>query len=350
MNLFLPVYKRLEEDVLRIAENVFFDDRQLGVYSLSIGDLLIRCVIEVEAISKEIYLSLGGVEHPVDKNGNQRDLYFDTDCIRLLVDAWKIDKKKLQITNSNMYFGSERSVLTPLHKAHKRGTSSSRWQQAYQAFKHYRTRSIEKATIENLLNALGALYILNLYYSDESFWEETIIKGRRKYTVDSKIFSPFICDATHIHMSPEMGDNNMDAFADPTLEESIYILKNTDDAYRAIHKDFCKFNTNVVVKVQMSEEYQGYLKNHPEEEKTDIYSICQKLGINYMILFNREAKTIGNTLQRLKEKEVILNKNSNIYPTLSYADFLNSDEGQKYMKDTIDSYCGKTVTLPKSNK
>ena len=125
------------------------------------------------------------------------------------MDTWRINKKKVQITNPNMYFSSEKSVLTPLHKAHKRGTSSSRWQQAYQAVKHYRTKSIEKATIDNLLNALGALYVLNLYYADESFWSETVIKDRREYTVESKIFTPFIADATHFEMSPAMGDNKM---------------------------------------------------------------------------------------------------------------------------------------------
>ena len=240
MNLFLPVYKRLEEDVLRLADNIFFDDKQLNTYSLTIGDLLIRCVIEIEAISKELYLSLGGVEHPRDSNGKLRDLYFDTDCIKLFVDAWGIDKKKVQITNPNMYFSPEKSILIPLHKSHKRGTSSSRWQQAYQAFKHYRTRSIQKATIENLLNALGALYILNLYYADENFWAETVIKGRREYTIDSKIFTPFVADATHFHMSPYMGDTEMDEIRNPSLEESVFILKNTEESFRAIQKVFCK--------------------------------------------------------------------------------------------------------------
>ncbi|MCR5221241.1 MAG: hypothetical protein K6D90_00020, partial [Lachnospiraceae bacterium] len=265
MNLFLPVYKRIEEDVIKLADTIFFDDKQLSVYSLTIGDLLIRTVIEVEAISKELYLTLGGAEHPVDANGNPRDLYFDTDCIKLLVDTWKINTKKVQITNPNMYFSSDKSILTPLHKAHKRGTSSSRWQQAYQAVKHYRIRSIENATIYNLLNALGALYILNLYYADESFWAETAIKGRREYTVESKIFTPFIADATHFEMSPAMGDSKMDSINNPTLEESIYILKNTEDAFRYIHKSLCKVNTTIVVKVQMTEAYKEYIKDHPED-------------------------------------------------------------------------------------
>ena len=251
MNLFLPVYKRIEEDVLKVADVVFFDDDQLNTYSLTIGDLIVRCVIEVEAISKELYLRLGGDEEPIDNGGNKRDLYFDTDCIKLLVDKWKVDKKKLQITNANMYFSSDKSVITPLHKAHKRGTSSSKWQQAYQAVKHYRTKSIKRATVNNLLNALGALYILNLYYADEKYWMESVIKDRREYTVDSKIFTPFICDATHISMSSEMGDDTMQPIENPSLEESVYVIKFTDDVYRAVHKDFCKYNLNIIAKVRI---------------------------------------------------------------------------------------------------
>ena len=97
MNLFWPVYKRIEDEVLNVANTVLFDDNQLDVYSLTIGDLLIRCVVEVEAISKELYFRLGGNPNPVDKDGNNRDLHFDTDCIKLLVDTWTLNKKKLQI-------------------------------------------------------------------------------------------------------------------------------------------------------------------------------------------------------------------------------------------------------------
>jgi hypothetical protein len=347
MNLFLPVYKRIEEDVVKLTETIFFDDKQLTVYSLAIGDLLIRCVIEVEAISKELYLRLGGVEKPLDDDGNERDLYFDTDCINLLVDTWGIDKKKLQITNPNMYFSQEKAVLTPLHKSHKRGTSSSQWQQAYQAVKHYRTRSVKKATIENLLNALGALYILNLYYDDESFWVETPIKDRREYTIDSKIFTPFICDATHISMSPEMGDDSMRPIEDPTAEESIYVLKLTEEVYRAIHADFCKYHFNIFTKVQLSEEYKEYIKEHPEEEMHSIDKICEDLGVNYISFLTQETRIVGGAINRFCEKEAVLVKGNGIYPTLTYNEFLDSEDGKKYMEELIVSLQGKKIVLPK---
>lgn len=337
MNLFWPVYRRLEENVIKLTDSIFFDDDQLNVYSLAIGDLLIRCVIEVEAISKEMYLRLGGVEHPIGVNGDSRDLFFDTDCIKLLVDTWYVNKKKLQITNPNMYFSSAKAVITPLHKAHKRGTSSSQWQQAYQAVKHYRTNSIKKATVGNLLNALGALYILNLYYADEAFWMETPIKDRREYIIDSKIFSPFVCDATKISMSTEMSNDSADLSADPLIEECIYIKKITESAFRGIHDAFCKFDINIFLKIKKSKEFKEYAKSHSEAENLSTVEIATKLGKNYISLLAQESTILGSPIRRLSEKEIILNKNNNFYPTLTLQEFMNSDDGKKYVDDLVNS-------------
>ena len=341
MNLFLPVYKRLEEEVLKLSDTIFFDDDQLRVYSLTIGDLIIRCAVEVEAVSKELYLRLGGVEKPLDKNGDERDLYYDTDCIKLLVETWAVNKKKLQISNPNMYFTPAKSIITPLHKAHKRGTSSSKWQQAYQAVKHYRTRSIKKATIANLLNALGALYILNLYYSDESFWSETPIKDRREYAVDSKIFTPFVFDASHISMCSEMSDASIKNDTDPTLVESIFIKKVREEAFREIHGAYCKFDLRIILKLKTTEQFKKYLKDHPEAENMPAVEVAALLGLNYISLIANEAKALGSPIRRLSEKEVVLNKNEKIYPNLTLQDYMNSDVGRKYLVETANSIIQK---------
>ena len=58
---------------------------QLEVYSPFIADLLIRCCVEIEAISKEMYFEAGGV-----KQRGSSDVYFDTDCISFLNHKWNI--------------------------------------------------------------------------------------------------------------------------------------------------------------------------------------------------------------------------------------------------------------------
>lgn len=347
MNLFLPVYQRLEDEIIDLSNNIFFDDRQLKVYSLTIGELLIRCAIEIEAISKELYLRLGGNEHPLDSDGKPRDIYYDTDCLDLLSNTWHINKKKIQITNTNMFFSSEKSALIPLHKSNKRGSSSSKWQQAYQAIKHYRAKTIKESTLENLLNALGSLYILNLYYKDESFWLDKSIVGRSEYSSCSKVFTPLIYDASSISMSIEMGDDSLPQTLNPPLEESIYIKKVTDNLYETIHKDFCKATINVEEKIRMTDEYYYLIKNNPTIKHLTTNQLCEVLGYDYNVLIIDELRIINDSFRRGNEKEVVLNKNERIYPTLYYQEFIDSDEGLEYKKHLRDSLKGKRFVLRK---
>ena len=39
MNLYWSIYENLEAEVLRLADDIFFDDDQLDVYSVTIGIL-----------------------------------------------------------------------------------------------------------------------------------------------------------------------------------------------------------------------------------------------------------------------------------------------------------------------
>lgn len=59
MNLYWAIYEGLEEEVLNIADNVLFDDKRLSVYSIKLGNLIVRCSVEIEALSKELYHTLG---------------------------------------------------------------------------------------------------------------------------------------------------------------------------------------------------------------------------------------------------------------------------------------------------
>lgn len=53
--LYWNIYKSLERELLNLAETIHIDDSQLSVYSMRIANLLIRTVIEIESISKELY-------------------------------------------------------------------------------------------------------------------------------------------------------------------------------------------------------------------------------------------------------------------------------------------------------
>lgn len=60
-NLFWQVYRNLEREFLTLTEFIHIDDHQLeNVYSMRIADLLLRTVVEIESISKHLYLQNGG--------------------------------------------------------------------------------------------------------------------------------------------------------------------------------------------------------------------------------------------------------------------------------------------------
>ncbi|WP_164126959.1 hypothetical protein [Sphingobacterium luzhongxinii] len=163
LNLYWSVYKNIEREVVELSNQIHFVDNQLSIYSVKISELLIRCSVEIEAISKELYFRLGG-----QQPANGQDLYFDTDCLQLLEDTWLLSKKIVMVSASNMYFEKgENRLLTPLAKANKRSTSAAKWKQAYQAVKHDRTQSLKDGNIKNLLHALAALFMLNIYLKDE---------------------------------------------------------------------------------------------------------------------------------------------------------------------------------------
>ena len=325
MNMYFPIYQSLEEETLKLTHDIQFTDDQLKVYSLHIGNLIIRCAIEIESISKDLYKWLGG---------SANKPYFDADCLKLLVNKWKIDKKELQIKNANMYFSKKHSTLMPLLKSHIKGSGGSEWKSAYQGIKHNRSKEIKRANIENLLNALGALYILNLYYNDESFYEGTPIRGKEPFRNNSNIFTPYICDATHIGMSHEMGDNYMDEIKDPSREKSIYIKKFPENMVRSIHNAMCCGQLNVILKVKSSKEYSEYLKKYPIEKSKTVAEIAPKIGfdINQYLMKDKNIRIMVNDIIN-GGREIILNKESQIYPTQTYKDFLKTDQAKKLIKD-----------------
>ena len=67
MNLYWPMYKNLESELLELSNYIHFSDDQESVYSPHISDLLIRTASEIEAIAKELYQRTGGNMNPNDE-------------------------------------------------------------------------------------------------------------------------------------------------------------------------------------------------------------------------------------------------------------------------------------------
>lgn len=80
-DIFWQTYMNLEKEVIEMAKYIFITDEkiinksgreiiescssQLLTYSPHIADLLIRCCVQIEAISKELYFELNGQKKEV---------------------------------------------------------------------------------------------------------------------------------------------------------------------------------------------------------------------------------------------------------------------------------------------
>lgn len=316
-NLYWPVYKNLEKEFLKLADYIHISDDQLGTYSMYIAVLLVRCAIEIEALSKDLYCALGGNAIPTDTQGNTRDLYFDTDCLDLLEQKWRLSKKQIVVSAINIYFTEEKNrTLTPLHKAHKRGTSGSRWKQAYQAVKHDRKNSLKKASIENLLNALGALYILNLYNMSERidigrvYLSDHVFDNR----AGSELFSAHYCRATTVSMKQHMDDSCIVSLPDDELDKAIFVVKYNDKSFVEMHKNYCLDSQITFDRFSNSTEIRSFLKEHPEYNEKSINEICLAAGGDR--LFAQIICFQNQTKQRDTRMEALLNKHNGIYPEL----------------------------------
>lgn len=222
MNLYWPIYKSLEKEAIELSNQIHFDDNQLSIYSVKISELLIRCSVEIEAISKDLYSKLGGSKA-------SKDLFFDTDCLQLLEEKWMLSKKTIIISAPNFYFQEDNNrILTPLLKSNIRNKCD--WKKAYQAVKHDRSSSLTKGNIKNLLRALGALFILNTYYKDDEY----NLKNDSNATtfpinLGSDIFS--------IKLHKWIGyDSEYNYKKDYDFDECIYVIKNTENSIEKFRK------------------------------------------------------------------------------------------------------------------
>lgn len=304
--LFWNAYRRLEKEVLALSEAIHFDDSQLGVYSSKIGDLLVRTVIEIESLSKVLYFANGGTQ-PAGRSY----VYFDTDCLALLESKWKIGKKVIQVSSPYLYFDKEKNkILTPLYKASKCGDKSAEWMRAYQAVKHDRVNNLRKGNIKNLLNALGALFVLNIYYRDATIEN---VNDKSASNIDWGLGSELFT----VKVSPESGGASTNKIYEPKAdyEESIYLVKHTDlsaSAFLKVMKD-----VNDQVSEETAIEVRMDLKDRIEKGELDVKSdgfgqvvseeIKKRRNNIFTRIVQRKGKEIGQAYSDLKY-EAVLNK------------------------------------------
>ena len=261
-NMFWQTYLNLENEILELSKYIYITDattktdsktkavksvdckHQLETYSSYIADLLVRCCVDIEAISKELYFDNGGT-----KTRGSIDLYFDTDCIALLNKKWKIADKVVVVVASNFNLTKEENrILMPLKKADER--SKTVWAKAYQAVKHDRYNSLYLGNIKALLQAMAALYLLNIYYRDIKFSTKYLEIHKLDMSLGSKIFSLKMPNQKAI--VDVINDIEQEDLL--TSGDSPYIAKYTDGYYKQV----------LTARQKYLDDLKSYLLNQPE--------------------------------------------------------------------------------------
>ena len=271
-SLFWQTYLNLEKELLEVAKYIYVTDvvstyskgtiitspcnTQLSTFSPHIADLLVRTCIEIEAISKELYFRFGGTKTRGDK-----DLFFDEDCLKTIDIKCNTHKKVVVVSCALFNLTKEENLFfRPLREAHKRqGTD---WEKAYQAVKHDRYSSISHGTIKNLLHAMGALYLLNIYYKNVKMSAKYLDFQKLDFSLGSSVFS--VKQPSQEHVVSII--NNQDITGVLHSDESPFVLKYTDSYYKQI------LESNKT----MIEEETNYLLSQPElQEPEFIQQITQ---------------------------------------------------------------------------
>lgn len=273
-NMYWQTYLNLENEFLELSKYIYITDtttkidiktkeiksveckNQLETYSNYIADLLVRCCVEIEAVLKELYFDNGGT-----KIRGSNNIYFDTDCIALLNDKWKIANKVVMVVASNFNLQKdENRILTPLKKADER--SKTIWSKAYQAVKHDRYNSLYQGNIKALLHAMAALYLLNIYYRDIELSTKYLDIHKLDMSFGSRIFS--------------LKTPSQNAIVDIINGiKSKEVLKSVDSPYIAKYTDsFCKQVLDS--KRKYLEDLNNYLVNQPELNEQDFIQQIMK--------------------------------------------------------------------------
>lgn len=315
-DLYWSVYKNLEDEVIDVARYIHCDSVQKQVYSMIIADLIVRCAVEIEAISKKIYQNLGGKMKIHDENGVERYPYFDRDCLSLIDKTYHIAKKKVVISSSLFFLNEKDRVLIPLKESHKMGKGKGcKWKDAYQSLKHDRYESLKQyGTIYNLLHAVAALYVLNIYLRDEVY---DLPNGLFDERIDSKLFSVIVYKADHLAVNAKrMSDASIIPVSENVnKDEALFIVKLHESDFKSLFTAIVEENRQSFQKICNSQSIQNYILNNPNYHiKNPISLIIDAEGPDALNKYINPLKTVKYL--QVKRREAVVNKCQPIYPDL----------------------------------
>lgn len=171
---FFPIYKKIENEFKELSFSINIDKKQLAVYSIKIADLILRTVAECENISKAL-CKKNGIKFK-DKKGKIRNFVIFSEYIDELNKIFCLDKKLVNFIYSNAaddtFDWKHQPFRKKMIKVNKKEKDSWDWYHAYNLIKHDRVLNYKQANLKNLINWMAALFLLNVYYKNEVFYNK----------------------------------------------------------------------------------------------------------------------------------------------------------------------------------
>lgn len=249
INQYWPIYRRIERSVDQITHSIHVCDNQMDVYSSEIADLIIRIGAEVEAISKAIYRRDVDAQMPDDTK-------FDDVAIKYFINRWKLDQKVAILSHPNC-FCSDRLFFPFIKDTERTGKKRKTfsWNNAYQNLRHNREAAFHFANIRFLLSGMAALYILNIYYRDETIeLEEDQNAAKVNPGLGAEFFSVQFSVASH-------WDGNHVRHPKEDFSNCVYFVDKEPEYAQKLNEAMDKFYQAYNNEIMNSNEAQDAIKN-----------------------------------------------------------------------------------------
>lgn len=155
-------YLSLEEDIINTSRYVHFSDKNLKVFSYEYMKIISLVSVEIESITKKFTNS----GYLIDK----------IESLDYIIHDIELSVKRSHIK------------IKPFEKGQEGSNDSYLWKIANNQLKHHKEISLNCATLENALRAMGALFLLLIYsYNYNNNGNSFAISGKEN---EPKLFVP----------------------------------------------------------------------------------------------------------------------------------------------------------------
>lgn len=280
-NMFWPIYMRLEQEFKELSYYITIDKNQLKTYSIKIADLILRASAECENIACEL-CKKEGIKF-VDSKGHIRKVVNFNEYIEALNKIYNLQWKNVNPIYENISNNAFDMKLTPFvkHKIKVNGKEKEviPWYNAYNKIKHDRIKNYRKANMENLILTLGALFLLNIYYKDKTFYVNGSYDINKVIQQIEGFSDVFLVDYSLKVDEYKYNKFKTDTFFDPFsyfkigLPMSVYVIEE-DKEIKTDSDECADLMDKLESCVKIKQSDGTFIKKYENYQLTDHKTIC----------------------------------------------------------------------------